>query len=75
MNDVINIITNLGFPISCVIACGYYINKINTQLRNDNISRESNLMNKLDNFSDTMIKFNETLTKIEIRLEKEVGDK
>lgn len=74
MNDVVNIITNLGFPISCVVACGYYINKVNAQTREDNISRENNLMNRLDKFSDAINKFNETLTKIEIRLEKE-GEK
>ena len=28
MNDITNLITNLGFPIVCVIACAYFINYI-----------------------------------------------
>ena len=26
MNDITNLITNLGFPIVCVVACAYFLN-------------------------------------------------
>ena len=28
MNEIQNLITNLGFPIVCVVACAYFINYI-----------------------------------------------
>ena len=36
MNDVTNLITNLGFPIVCVIACAYFINYIIKAEREEN---------------------------------------
>ena len=40
MNDIVNLITNLGFPIVCVIACAYFINYIIKAERAENQKRE-----------------------------------
>ena len=37
-------ITNLGFPIACVVALGYYVNTISKQSREDSKAREKELI-------------------------------
>ena len=39
-NDITHLITNLGFPIVCVIACAYFINYIIKAEREENQKRE-----------------------------------
>lgn len=69
MQDVVNMINTVGFPIACVIACGYFIYKTNQQNRQDNKDREDKMYKQLDKFGDNLDKFNDTLNKIDSRLE------
>lgn len=77
---MVEIITELGFPIACVVACGYFIWNTTQQTRNDNKAtqdkimednkqREERMFNQLDKFGDSLDNFNTTLTKVDSRLE------
>ena len=61
MNDVVNLITNLGFPIVCVIACAYFINYIIKAEREENQKREEKYIETINNFSIVMDKVNDNL--------------
>lgn len=76
---VIESISQLGFPIFCVLACAFYINsqsKIQMedmnryleQQRTDSIERETKYQEQIEHFGDTLQKFNETLNRIDTRL-------
>ena len=69
MNDVVNLITNLGFPIVCVIACAYFINYMIKAEREENQKREEKYINTINNFSVVMDKVNENLITNNKRLE------
>ena len=69
MNDVVNLITNLGFPIVCVIACAYFINYIIKAEREENQKREEKYIDTINNFSVVMDKVNDNLTTNNKRLE------
>lgn len=69
MNDVVNLITNLGFPIVCVIACAYFINYIIKAEREENQKREEKYINTINNFSVVLDKVNDNLTANNKRLE------
>ena len=69
MNDVVNLITNLGFPIVCVIACAYFINYIIKAEREENQKREEKYIETINNFSVVMDKVNDNLTTNNKRLE------
>ena len=69
MNDVVNLITNLGFPIVCVIACAYFINYIIKAEREENQKREEKYIETINNFSVVIDKVNENLFNNNKRLE------
>ena len=69
MNDVVNLITNLGFPIVCVIACAYFINYIIKAEREEHQKREEKYINTINNFSVVLDKVNDNLTTNNKRLE------
>ena len=69
MNDVVNLITNLGFPIVCVIACAYFINYIIKAEREENQKREEKYIDTINNFSVVMDKVNDKLINNNKRLE------
>ena len=69
MNDVVNLITNLGFPIVCVIACAYFINYIIKTEREENQKREEKYIETINNFSVVMDKVNDNLINNNKRLE------
>ena len=69
MNDVVNLITNLGFPIVCVIACAYFINYIIKAEREENQKREEKYIETINNFSNVLDKVNENLINNNKRLE------
>ena len=69
MNDVVNLITNLGFPIVCVIACAYFINYIIKAEREENQKREEKYIETINQFSVVMDKVNDNLTTNNKRLE------
>ena len=39
-DDIVNLVTTLGFPIVCVIGCAYFINYIIKAERDENQKRE-----------------------------------
>ena len=69
MNEVINLITNLGFPIVCVIACAYFINYIIKAERDENQKREEKYIETINKFSDVLEKVNDNLSANNKRLE------
>ena len=69
MNDVVNLITNLGFPIVCVIACAYFINNIVKAEREENQNREEKYIETINKFSTVLEKVNENLINNNKRLE------
>ena len=69
MNDVVNLITNLGFPIVCVIACAYFINYIIKAEREENQKREEKYIETINQFSVVMDKVNDNLIANNKRLE------
>ena len=69
MNDVVNLITNLGFPIVCVIACAYFINYIIKAERSENQKREEKYIDTINKFSVVLEKVNDNLSAMNKRLE------
>ena len=69
MNEVINLITNLGFPIVCVIACAYFINYIIKAEREENKRREEKYIETINKFSTVLEKVNDNLSTNNKRLE------
>ena len=69
MNDITNLITNLGFPIVCVIACAYFINYIIKAEREENQKREEKYIETINKFSDVLEKVNDNLSANNKRLE------
>lgn len=69
MNEVTNLITNLGFPIVCVIACAYFINYIIKAEREENQKREEKYIETINKFSDVLEKVNDNLSTNNKRLE------
>ena len=69
MDDIINLITNLGFPIVCVIGCAYFINYIIKAEREENQRREEKYIETINKFSVVLEKVNDNLSAINKRLE------
>ena len=69
MNDVVNLITNLGFPIVCVIGCASFINYIIKAERAENLKREEKYIDTINKFSVVLEKVNDNLSAINKRLE------
>ena len=69
MNDIINLITNLGFPIVCVIGCAYFINYIIKAEREENQKREEKYIETINKFSVVLENVNDNLSAINKRLE------
>lgn len=69
MSEVSSLITNLGFPIVCVLGCAYFIYYIIKQEREENAKREERYLTTIDKFADVLEKVNENLTTNNKRLE------
>ena len=69
MNEIINLITNLGFPIVCVIGSAYFINYIIKAEREENQRREEKYIETINKFSDVLEKVNDNLSTNNKRLE------
>lgn len=86
---VTQLITNLGFPIVCCLALGYFIWKFSNKLNDDSISRENRLMdyfdkqntvlttmsNNMEKMSTTLDNMNQRLTIVEGKVEDKVQGK
>ena len=68
-DEISNLVTTLGFPIVCVIACAYFINYIIKAEREENQKREEKYINTINNFSVVLDKVNDNLTTNNKRLE------
>ena len=85
IQPIVELITNLGFPIVCCLALGYFVWQFANKLNNDSISRENRLMDYFDKqntvlttMSNNMEKMSTTLDDINQRLvavEGKVEDK
>ena len=69
MSEVANLITNLGFPIVCVIACAYFINYIIKAEREENQKREEKYIETINMFSTVLEKVNDNISTNNKRLE------
>ena len=67
--EITNLITTLGFPIVCVIACGYFIKYIIKAERQENQKREEKYIETINKFSIVLEKVNDNLSAINKRLE------
>ena len=68
-DEIANLVTTLGFPIVCVIACAYFINYIIKAEREENQKREEKYIETINNFSVVIDKVNENLINNNKRLE------
>ena len=68
-DEIANLVTTLGFPIVCVIACAYFINYIIKAEREENQKREEKYIETINKFSDVMDKVNDNLIANNKRLE------
>ena len=68
-NEITNLVTNLGFPIVCVIACASFINYIIKAEREENQKREEKYIETINNFSVVLDKVNDNLIANNKRLE------
>lgn len=69
MNEIATLITNLGFPIVCVIGCAYFINNIIKAEREENQKREEKYIETINKFSVVLDKVNENIITNNKRLE------
>ena len=69
LNEIWKLITTLGFPIVCVIACAYFINNMIKAQREENQKREDKYIETINNFTIVMDKVNENLINNNKRLE------
>lgn len=69
MDEVSTLITNLGFPIVCVIGCAYFIWYMVKQEREENARREERYLSTIDKFTTVLEKVNENLSTNNKRLE------
>ena len=81
-DEIVNLVTSLGFPIVCVIACAYFINYIIKAEREENQKREEKYIDTINKFSvvldkvnDNLIANNKRLEYIENKLDEVCADK
>ena len=67
------IITNLGFPIASVVACGSFIFKMQQQQREDTNRREERMYEQMNNITLTLSNINTSLELLSERIEKLEG--
>ena len=68
-DEIANLVTTLGFPIVCVIACAYFINYIIKAERQENQKREEKYIETINKFSVVIDKVNDNLIANNKRLE------
>lgn len=69
VNEITNLVTNLGFPIVCVVACAYFINYIIKAEREENQKREEKYIETINKFSTVLEKVNDNICTNNKRLE------
>lgn len=69
VNEITNLVTNLGFPIVCVVACAYFINYIIKSEREENQKREEKYIETINKFSTVLERVNDNIGTNNKRLE------
>ena len=69
IEEISSVITTLGFPIVCVIACAYFINDIIKAEGEENQKREEKYIETINQFSIVLDKVNDNLSNNNKRLE------
>ncbi|WP_313344831.1 hypothetical protein [Sedimentibacter sp.] len=75
--DINNIIQNFGFPVACVIGCGWFIFRMYTDSTKQSAERESKNYEMLSKFQVSIDKFADVLEGYEQKLtviERDVKD-
>ena len=75
IEEITSAITTLGFPIICVIACGYFINNmIKSQREEKYIETINKFTTVLDKVDENLINNNKRLEYIENKLDEVCAD-
>ena len=78
MNEITQLINSMGFPIACCVGLGWFIYTNNKNNREDNIRRETKLMEQMGEISATnklLVETNaEIANKLDIKLDN-IDDK
>ena len=67
---MVQLISNFGFPIASVIACGSFIYKTQQQQREDTNKREERMFEQMTNITQTLSNINTSLEMINERIER-----
>lgn len=68
MEEMVNLITQVGFPMVACIVIYMHSEKKAQEQREDNKAREDRMFTQLDKFGDAMDRFDTTLKNIDNRL-------
>lgn len=69
IEELIELIQVIGFPIATAIICYWYINKTHVQMREDNLLREERLHNQQDKLANILSDATQTIDRMNIRLD------
>ena len=69
LEEFSTLISNIGFPTTCVIACAYFINYIIKAEREENQKREEKYIETINKFSVVLDKVNDNISTNNKRLE------
>lgn len=76
MNELVNVISSIGFPIVACIGVAWYIANDRKAEREENSKREERYLNTIDKFGDSLDRVNQTMLVMDKRLELlEKGEK
>ena len=75
-DEIVNLVTTLGFPIVCLIACAYFLNYIIKAEREEKYIETINQFSVvMDKVNDNLIANNKRLEYIENKLDEVCADK
>ena len=69
MDQALNAISTVGFPIASCLLYMYYIYKDKNQSREENLKREDKLIEQISSFNEILNHFNDTLISLDKRIE------
>ena len=78
MNDIVSIISSVGFPIVACLGVAIFVANDRKADREESIKREERYINTIDKFGDSLDRINATMQSMDKRLEmleKERGEK